>query len=150
MTTALDQSLTTIQRLIHSCHQTRDYFRDAAEMLEEGTLKTLFGLYAQQRSRVAEELHSLGMSVFSEASGGHFRNSYLAATEPELLEACLQVERTALALYRGALAERSLPTKARFLISAQLALIERVHSRIQALAPATCGASEGTFQRVVL
>lgn len=135
----LDQSTKTICDLIESCRDTQEGFLWAAEAAANYGLKRLFGLYAQQQSRFAEELG--GWATADSRSGPR-----AAATcqdrsgrldEAWLLSDCLRRERSALALYRKALEERTLPTKARFLVAAQLALLERVHNRMEAMDPAT-------------
>src|SRR5207248_549611 len=104
--TALDQSTKTICELIDSCRDTHEGFRWAAESVASSTLKRLFGLYAQQRSRFAEELGG-----FADNSSPVDREFTLArepgrqVDETRLLSDCLQREKSALALYRKALAE---------------------------------------------
>jgi len=132
--TTLDQSASTIQELINSCREAQETFRSAAEAAPNSVLRQLFGLYAQQRSRFAEEL--AGLTTAEMAKESRRPVTFLPfADETELLASCLKLEKSALALYRKALAERVLPTKAHFLVSAQLALLERVHNRIEALRP---------------
>ena len=53
------------------------------------------------------------------------------------MQNCLDREKLTLALYRKAVASRTLPTRAHFLVSAQLALLEKVHNRIEHLLPNT-------------
>jgi len=136
MTAVFDHNSETLRRLISSCWEAHDGFRAAAESLDDSALKRLFGLYAQQRSRFAQELSALDCEPCGAGPARVFLSDVDGfRTENELLRSCLERERSALDLYRRALADRKLPTKARFLVSAQLALLERVHSRIEALSP---------------
>ena len=140
--TTIDQSATTICELINSCREAHEAFRSAAEAAGSSVLKQLFGLYAQQRSRFAEELRGFASAELGtesqrsgDAEGWGRGGTHHYTVEAELLESCLRREKSAMALYRKALAERTLPTKAHFLVSAQLALLERVHYRIETLRP---------------
>src|SRR5947208_668309 len=119
--TTLDQNTKTISELIDSCRDTQEAFRYAAETVANSPLKTLFVLYAQQRSRFAEELGGLaGVDGTARCDHSFSIEKTRRTDEAGLLSDCLKREQSALALYRKALAERTLPTKARFLVSAQL------------------------------
>jgi hypothetical protein len=138
--TALDQSTKTICDLIDSCRDTQEGFLWAAEAAADGALKKLFGLYAQQRSRFAQELCPFAaVNRESAERAGCFLDGHGSTDEAGLLDDCLRREKSTLALYRKALEEGSLPTKARFLVAAQLALLERVHSRIESMEPMVKG-----------
>lgn len=138
----------TIQELIESCQVTHHAFRTAAQAVASDSLKQLFGLYAQQRSRFAAELSSLAENLSTSAALETFpRNAVDFAEEAELVRSCLAQEKDALAVYRKALAERALPTRARFLVSAQLALLERVHDRIESIENRQGKAYEQSFHR---
>jgi hypothetical protein len=129
-----DPSGNTIRELIESCRATHEGFRSAAQTVASSSLKQLFGLYAQQRSRFAEELSDWAIDSRTTHGGGNLGESAMRfADEAELVRDCLAREKGVLAVYRKALTERTLPTKARFLVSAQLALLERVHNRIEAI-----------------
>jgi hypothetical protein len=150
MTAALDNSLQTISRLIDSCWRSEDSFRGASAAVTNSALKRLFAIYAQQRGRFAEELSSFTPgSVSMTERPMTIPQDQSTATDSELVSACLEREKHNLELYRGVLAERTLPTKARFLVSAQLALLERVYSRIETLHPQTNSARANT-ERMVL
>jgi|SRR5688572_12035133 len=130
MTTAFDHGLQAINRLIDSCRESEWGFRTASQTIANDNLKRLFSIYAQQRGRFAQELRSFAPYRVMPAA---------AQTNVEetvgLLRECLEREQNTLALYRQVHSDRNLPTKAHFLVSAQLALLERVHSRIEALRP---------------
>jgi hypothetical protein len=141
--TGLDQTGERIGELINSCRETHEVFRSAAQTAANTALKRLFGIYAQQRSRFAEELGGFAPAgpagpVRSTAnfSDGDSSQDW---SERDVLQNCLAREKSTLALYRKVVAERALPTRAHFLVSAQLALLERVHERIEALSPENPG-----------
>jgi hypothetical protein len=123
----------TIHELIESCQVTQEGFRTAAQAVASDALKQLFGLYAQQRSRFAAELSGQAELGSGGGQGTLGKCSMQFADEAELVRSCLAREKGAMAVYRKALMEQTLPTKTRFLVSAQLALLERVHNRIEAL-----------------
>jgi uncharacterized protein (TIGR02284 family) len=151
--TALDQNTKTICELIDSCRDTQEAFRYAAETVASSALKRLFGLYAQQRSRFAEELGGFAAVDCTAAAQCQASFSIEAShrtDEAGLLSDCLRREESALALYRKALAERTLPTKARFLVSAQLALLERVHNRIESIGDATRPPAPASYRTATL
>jgi hypothetical protein len=134
MITSLDPGVETIRALIDSCRVTHEAFRFAAEAAANGALKQLFVLYAQQRRRFAAELSGLAHCDLERIHADEASDDSLRfADETELLRSCLAREKGALDLYRKALLDRKLPTKAHFLVSAQLALLERAHSRIAAM-----------------
>jgi hypothetical protein len=134
MITSLDPGGETIRALIDSCQATQAAFRCAAEAAGNSVLKQLFGLYAQQRRRFAAELSGLApVEPERNDSGGDIDDSAEFVDEAELLRSCLAREKGALELYRKALLDRKLPTKAHFLVAAQLTLLERAHNRIAAI-----------------
>lgn len=134
--TTLDQTSDQITELINSCRETHETFRSAAQTAASSALKRLFGIYAQQRTRFAEELGGFASRGPVRATHDPFSSdNFPTSSDADVLQTCLAREKSTLALYRKVLAERMLPTRAHFLVSAQLALLERVHDRIEALAP---------------
>src|SRR6188768_2406672 len=121
--TGLHQSAQIIRGLIEVCRETHEGFRSAAESAPNSTLKNLLQLYAQQRSRFADELRGFASQDPTTSTGNvRSRHSGASTEEADRLQTCLEKERSLLALYRNALAGRTLPTKAHFHVSAQLAL----------------------------
>jgi hypothetical protein len=140
MTAMIDQSARTVCQLIDSCYRSQEGFRSAAEAVDDTNLKRLLDIYAQQRTRFAEELREC-MPMPSPLlpdfvrGGGEAGSARLAPDQEaaNVLEDCLESDRRTLALYREALADRAIPTRAHFLISAQCSLLERVHDRMYGL-----------------
>jgi uncharacterized protein (TIGR02284 family) len=143
--TAIDQSSWLMRQLIDSCHQAHAGFQCAAEAVDDSTLKHLFGIYARQRTRFAQELseHVAGASGVDSNPEQTARQFPQTCSDAALVQHCLDSEQQILSLYRTALADRRIPSRAHFLISAQCSLLQRVHDRMHGL---LTGISEPVFQ----
>jgi hypothetical protein len=145
MTATIDQSSQTVCRLIHSCFRSQEGFRSAAQAVEDAGLKRLLDIYAQQRTRFAEELRECMPSSLEWDSHADPSQSERAVLQAEgaagLLAQCVESDRRTLALYREALADRTIPTRAHFLISAQCSLLQRVHDRMYGLLSGSASSS---------
>src|SRR5687768_11480647 len=98
-----------MRELISSCHQAEQGFRYAAANSEDWTLKRLFEIYAQQRTRFAEELreHLPATEEESAAQGGDpLSESEWGSPGDRCLADCLESDSRTLQLYRKALATR--------------------------------------------
>ena len=128
-----EETLQMVQRLIQSCEEAHQGFQLAAEAAEDAILKRLFNIYAQQRSRFAQELGEYGGSADGES---HVQSTDWILTsnktDRELLGFCLDADQQSLNLYREAMQKRC-SRKAHFLISAQFALMQRSHERMREL-----------------
>ena len=134
MTATVDYNTKLVGELIRSCYKTQEGFRSAAKTVKDDSLKRLFELYAQQRTRFAAELREhLPFDVWSEEQEllGEHEGLFKGANRLDSIRECLAMDARTLALYKKALAERALPTRAHFVISSQLALMQRVHDRMQ-------------------
>ena len=101
-------------------------------MTGDHSLKRLFEIYAQQRTRFAEELRQhLPAGGDTEDSEGFATADWQAGHE--CLARCMDSDLRTLQLYRQALANRDLPTRTHFLIASQFALLERAHERVSTL-----------------
>src|SRR5687768_9168278 len=116
MTAGIDQRTCTMRHLMNSCYEAEESFRSAAEASEEGPLKRLLELYAQQRTRFAEELREY---VPFEIDSPQSPHATMKDTDPAVddVSKCVQTDASAISLYKQALAERTLPTRAHFLVS---------------------------------
>lgn len=141
MTAPIEETRVTFERLISTCEETRERFRQAAAAAENTSVRRLLNLYAQQRTRFAEELlqEIHGAEPHASADGAsllHESGPKPAAStdgsDMELLRQCLQTETRALESYRDALGSR-IPTRAHFLVSAQHSLMQKAHERMQGL-----------------
>lgn len=132
MTAEADTATEVVEQLIISCRKTHEGFRCAAEAVKDDNLKRLLSIYAQQRTRFAEELRE------HLPPGSGFQWNHTASDVPwaemeaqEVVRQCLDAETRSLDLYSQALASGEMPTKAHFLVSAQYSLLQRVHDRVQ-------------------
>jgi hypothetical protein len=129
MTTATDQSTPIMRHLINSCYRAEVSFRSAAEGAD-GPLKHLLELYAQQRTRFAAELREYApfeVDGNETRAANHDRAEDPCASD---VSKCVETDARTISLYKKALADRALPTRAHFLVSAQLALMQRGHDRV--------------------
>ena len=135
MTLTADNDTKLVSELISSCHKAQDGYRSAAKSAEDSSLKRLFEIYAQQRTRFAAELREyLPVVEGWDVQTGDAEEPDCAVAGANRLESireCLAIDAQTLSLYKEALAERALPTRAHFLISSQMALLQRVHDRMK-------------------
>jgi hypothetical protein len=130
----IEGSTRVMRQLISSCHEAEQRFRFAASGADDLTLKRLLEIYAQQRNRFAEELkehlpaydtqYERQVSVSADGSAA------VEGEQEDSIRSCLDGDSKTLQLYRQALAARDLPTRTHFLISSQLALMERARERV--------------------
>lgn len=136
MTATLDYKTDLISRLINSCYNAQAGYRQAASCVEDATLKRLFEIYAQQRTRFAEELTEYLPAYevrFAQECETESQPRLYGESGQEFLRQCLEADARNLAHYKEALAHRALPSRAQFVISSQLALMERVHDRLTSI-----------------
>lgn len=133
MTATFDNRSFVMQQLISSCYRAHEDFRTAAAAVDDGSLKRLFEIYAQQRNRFAQELREhlptesdgLAQSAREEINPDPPKN--------DLLRHCLDTESKTVQLYQEVLSDRALPTRTQFLISSQLALMQGARERVSSL-----------------
>ena len=136
MTATADTKSILLSQLIDSCYRARERYRSAASEVEDQTLRRLFEIYAQQRTRFAAELREYvpdGENLDDFAATPSELHSGARVDRHSSLRECLEMDARNLALYRDALAHRTLPTRAHLTISAQLALMQRVHDRMNTM-----------------
>jgi hypothetical protein len=135
MTAVANQKTRLVSQLINSCYRAQDGYRTAASTVEDQTLRRLFVIYAQQRTRFAEELREYLPTEGATETNYGFEGAFALDGEngKDSIRECLEIDSKTLALYKEALAHRALPIRAHFLISSQLALLERVHDRMNGM-----------------
>jgi hypothetical protein len=128
----IEGSTRVMRQLISSCHEAEQRFRFAASGADDLTLKRLLEIYAQQRNRFAEELkeHLPAHNTQYERPISADVSAAVEGEEEDSIRSCLDGDSKTLQLYRQALAARDLPTRTHFLISSQLALMERARERV--------------------
>jgi hypothetical protein len=128
------RSTELMHELISSCRHAQERFRCAAETVTNEEWRRLFSIYAQQRTRFAEELRQhLPAQDGDDFSSGADATGYARPEWDDVLQECLDADQKSLETYSRALAARSMPTKAHFLVSAQFSLLQRVHERVRGL-----------------
>jgi hypothetical protein len=159
MTAPIDNKTRLVSQLIRSCYDAQEGYRCAASAVEDENLRKLFEIYAQQRTRFAEELRAY-LPMDGGECGGRENSPEIfgerESTARDSIRECLETDSRTVALYKDALAQRALPTRAHFLISSQLALMERVQDRMNVMLANPPGAtgigklarSEARLQRV--
>ena len=139
----------TFERLISTCKETREKFRQAAAAAEDKSVRRLLNLYAQQRMRFAEELfqeiygcaaHCRATDEQGEGTASPTRGA--SGSDLELLRQCLQSENQALESYKDALGAR-IPSRVHFLVSAQHSLMQKAHERMQGMLADTAHGENG-------
>ena len=133
MIAVADQKTKLVSQLIHSCYRAQDGYRAAASSAGDQSLRRLFEIYAQQRTRFAEELREYLPNDGTSQASAHYAaglDQEGSVQDKDSIRECLEIDSRTLEIYKEALAHRALPTRAHFLISSQLALMERVHDRV--------------------
>lgn len=123
----------TMEELISSCRDAQERFRCAAETVANEEWKRLFSLYAQQRTRFAEELRQHLPARAEGAAAGSSDGAPCQRDWGDALRECLDADQRSLDAYSRALAARNMPTKAHFLVAAQYSLLRRVHERVRGI-----------------
>ena len=154
MTAPTEETNVTFENLISTCQEAHERFRHAAAVAEDKAVRRLLSIYAQQRNRFAQELlqeiggtgedrpqtASTGREIGPVASLAgrvqHPKDETDGESDLDLIRQCLQTETRALESYRDALGNR-IPTRAHFLVSAQHALMQKAHERMQGMLAAT-------------
>ena len=154
MTAPIEETTVTFENLISTCKEAQARFRSAAAAAEDKAIRRLLGIYAQQRTRFAEELlQEMGSpsSASRQAGDAGAENGLTAQKSPssdlDLLRECLKSESRALESYKDALGAR-IPTRAHFLVAAQHQLMQRAHERMQGMLATPRGSSAAILSSV--
>ena len=134
-----------IDNLIETLKDGQEGFKQAAEAVNDPTLKSLFLDYSQQRSRFAAELQSEARrhgetepETSSSATGAmhrgwiNLKSAITGGDEHAILAECERGEDSAVEQYKKAL-EDGLTPAAQELVSRQFAEIKAAHDRIKSL-----------------
>ena len=143
-----DRVISTLNDLIETCKDGQEGFRQAAEGVKHGELKTLFHTYSQQRAQFAGELQNevrrLGGDPETTASTAgalhrgwiNLKAALTGEDEGAVISECERGEDAAVGSYRDAL-EGELPNDLRAIVERQFAEIKEAHDRMRALERAT-------------
>ena len=140
MSATMDKNKVLLRELMSSCFEAGLQYQKASGLTEDSILKRLFGIFAQQRLRFAEELRECAppsLLVGRKDSEPQLSGSCDSAEcKNRLLDYCLESDLQTLALYREAIADTGLSARTRFLVSSQLALLELGHHRVRGITEA--------------
>jgi len=141
---ANDSVTTTLNNLIETCKDGQEGFQQAAEGVQDSSLKSLFYEYSRQRAQFAGELQSLvrelgGEPETSSSTAGALHRGWIniksAVTghdDAAILNECERGEDVAKNAYKDALAA-DLPSNVSSLIQTQATQVQQAHDRIRSL-----------------
>ena len=144
-----DNVISVLNNLIETCKDGQNGFQTAAEGVTRSDVKSLFYQYSQQRAQFAGELQDevrrLGgdpTETGSVAATLHrgwidIKSAVTGADENAVLAECERGEDSAVANYKDALADQSLPADVRAIVERQYAQVQEAHDRIRNLERAT-------------
>lgn len=143
-----DDLISVLNGLIETCKDGQEGFKQAAEGVNDSSIKTLFDQYALQRSKFVGELqeHVRHLGGDPEKSGSvagalhrgwiNIKSMVANQNKHEILEECERGEDSAVKNYKEALAQ-NLSEPLRATIETQYASIREAHDRIRSLRDAT-------------
>src|SRR5688500_12656976 len=103
MTAVADQKTKLVSQLIHSCYRAQDGYRAAASSAGDQSLRRLFEIYAQQRTRFAEELREYLPNDGPMQNSGHYAAGFGeegSRPDKDSIRECLEIDSRTLALYK--------------------------------------------------
>src|SRR5918911_2074870 len=139
-----DRVISTLNDLIETCKDGQEGFRQAAEGVKHGELKTLFHTYSQQRAQFAGELQGevrrLGgdpEKTGSVAASLHrgwidIKSAVTGEDEGAVISECERGEDSAVKNYQDAI-NAGLPDNLRAIVERQYTQVKEAHDRIRAL-----------------
>jgi uncharacterized protein (TIGR02284 family) len=147
-----DDAISVLNNLIETCKDGQNGFQEAAESVQDSSLKSLFYEYSQQRAQFAGELQALVRDL-----GGDPENSgSLAASlhrrwidvkslvtgkdDAAILNECERGEDVAKNAYQDAL-KANLPANVLSVVQRQAASVQEAHDRVKSLRNSTNTAS---------
>jgi len=145
--------VSTLNSLIETLKDGQEGFRQAAEAVKDGTLKSLFSEYSLQRAKFAGELQnevirSLGDSKPEETSSVsgalhrawiNLKSALTSGDDHAILAECERGEDSAISEYRKAIEDENLSSPLRDIVSRQYTEVKAAHDRVKALRDQTKG-----------
>jgi uncharacterized protein (TIGR02284 family) len=142
--------ISTINSLIETLKDGQEGFRQAAEAVQDPSLKSLFSEYSLQRSRFAGELQNEAITLGehdpeqSSSTAGAMHRAWInlksaisTRDDHTILEECERGEDSAVKEYREALEKQDLSSPIRDIISRQFTQVQSAHDRIKELRDVT-------------
>jgi uncharacterized protein (TIGR02284 family) len=141
---ANDSVISTLNNLIETCKDGQEGFQQAAEGVQDSSLKSLFYEYSQQRAQFVGELQGLvremgGEPETSSSLAGavhrgwiNIKSAVTGQDDAAILNECERGEDVAKAAYKDALAA-DLPSNVTSVIQTQATQVQQAHDRIRGL-----------------
>ncbi|MDQ3798741.1 MAG: PA2169 family four-helix-bundle protein [Acidobacteriota bacterium] len=152
---ANESVISTLNNLIETCKDGQEGFQQAAEGVQDSSLKTLFYEYSQQRAQFVGELQGLvrelgGDAETSSSIAGalhrgwiNIKSAVTGRDDAAILNECERGEDVAKNAYKDALAA-DLPTNVSSVIQRQATGVQQAHDRIRSLRDSANNASSST------
>lgn len=144
-----DNVISVLNNLIETCKDGQTGFQTAAEGITRSDVKSLFHQYSQQRAGFAGELQNevrtLGGdpeqtgSVAATLHRGwiNIKSAVTGSDENAVIAECERGEDSAVANYKDAIADQTLPANVRSVVERQYAQVKEAHDRVRNLERAT-------------
>ncbi|HEX8735625.1 MAG TPA: PA2169 family four-helix-bundle protein [Pyrinomonadaceae bacterium] len=141
---ANDSVISTLNNLIKTCKDGQEGFQQAAEGVQDSSLKSLFYEYSQQRAQFVGELQGLvremgGEPETSSSLAGavhrgwiNIKSAVTGQDDAAILNECERGEDVAKAAYKDALTA-DLPSNVASVIQTQATQVQQAHDRIRGL-----------------
>lgn len=152
---ANDGVISTLNNLIETCKDGQEGFQQAAEGVQDSSLKTLFYEYSQQRAQFVGELQGLVREIGGEAETSssiagalhrgwiNIKSAVTGQDDAAILNECERGEDVAKNAYKDALAV-DLPTNVSSVIQRQATQVQQAHDRIRSLRDSANNTSTST------
>jgi uncharacterized protein (TIGR02284 family) len=152
---ANDSVISTLNNLIETCKDGQEGFQQAAEGVQDSSLKSLFYEYSQQRAQFVGELQGLvremgGEPETSSSLAGavhrgwiNIKSAVTGQDDAAILNECERGEDVAKAAYKDALAA-DLPSNVTSVIQTQATQVQQAHDRIRGLRDSANNTSSST------
>lgn len=152
---ANDNAISTLNNLIETCKDGQEGFQQAAEGVQDSSLKTVFYEYSQQRAQFVGELQGLvrelgGDPETSSSLAGaihrgwiNIKSAVTGQDDAAILNECERGEDVAKNAYKDAIAA-DLPASAAEVVQRQATAVQEAHDRVKALRNAANNDSSST------
>ncbi|HEY0048400.1 MAG TPA: PA2169 family four-helix-bundle protein [Pyrinomonadaceae bacterium] len=152
---ANDSVVTTLNNLIETCKDGQEGFQQAAEGVQDSSLKSLFYEYSQQRAKFVGELQGLVRDLGGEAETSssiagalhrgwiNIKSAVTGRDDAAILNECERGEDIAKSAYKDALAA-DLPSNVTSVIQEQATQVQQAHDRIRGLRDAANNEASST------
>ena len=152
---ANDSVISTLNNLIETCKDGQEGFQQAAEGVQDSSLKSLFYEYSQQRAQFVGELQGLvrelgGEPETSSSLAGavhrgwiNIKSAVTGQDDAAILNECERGEDVAKSAYKDALAA-DLPSNVASVVQTQATQVQQAHDRIRGLRDSANNTSSST------